>query len=90
MRRTSIYISKDITYINNHYTENISYEVLSDMLHFNASHINRVFKKNTGKSLHAFLLDYRLNIAMELLRSQTTPINEVATMVGFTDIPLFI
>ncbi len=79
-----------IQYIQNHYAEDISYEVLSEMLHFNASHINRVFKKNTGKSLHAFLLDYRLNIAMELLRSHAAPINEVATMVGFTDIPHFI
>ena len=26
----------------------ISYETLADIFHFNASHINRVFKKNTG------------------------------------------
>ena len=79
-----------IQYIQNHYAEDISYESLSEIMHFNASHINRVFKKNTGKSLHAFLLDYRLNIAMELLRSQAAPINEIAAMVGFTDIPHFI
>lgn len=79
-----------IQYIQQHYEEEITYETLSETFHFNASHINRVFKKNTGKSLHAFLLDYRLNIAMELLRSQVAPINEVATMVGFTDIPHFI
>ena len=79
-----------IQYIQNHYDEEISYEALSEIFHFNASHINRVFKKNTGKSLHAFLLDYRINIAMELLRSQAAPINEIATMVGFTDIPHFI
>jgi len=79
-----------IQYIQQHYEENISYETLSNRFHFNPSHINRVFKKNTGKSLHAFLLEYRLNIAMELLRSQDTPVNEVASMVGFSDIPHFI
>ena len=79
-----------IQYIQHHYEEDISYETMSEIFHFNASHINRVFKKNTGKSLHAFLLDYRLNIAMELLRSQAAPINEIAAMVGFTDIPHFI
>lgn len=79
-----------IQYIQHHYAEDISYETLAEIFHFNASHINRVFKKNTGKSLHAFLLDYRLNIAMELLRSQAIPINEIAIMVGFTDIPHFI
>lgn len=79
-----------IQYIQHHYDEEISYETMSEIFHFNASHINRVFKKNTGKSLHAFLLDYRLNIAMELLRSHAASINEIAAMVGFTDIPHFI
>lgn len=79
-----------IQYIQQHYVEDISYEILSENFHFNASHINRVFKKNTGKSLHAFLSEYRLNIAMELLRSQTAPVSEIASMVGFTDIPHFI
>ena len=79
-----------IQYIQHHYADEISYETLAEIFHFNASHINRVFKKNTGKSLHAFLLDYRLNIAMELLRSQVVPISEIAIMVGFTDIPHFI
>lgn len=79
-----------IQYIQQNYEKEISYEILSETFHFNSSHINRIFKKNTGKSVHAFLLDYRLNIAMELLRTQTTPINEVASLVGFTDIPHFI
>ena len=79
-----------LQYIQHNYNRDITYESLSEMFHFNASHINRVFKKNTGKSLHAFLLNYRINIAMEMLRSKTTPVNEVAIMVGFTDIPHFI
>jgi len=79
-----------IQYIQQNYEKEISYEILSETFHFNSSHINRIFKKNTGKSVHAFLLDYRLNIAMELLRTQTTPINEVASLVGFTDVPHFI
>lgn len=79
-----------IQYIQHHYDEDISYETMSEIFHFNASHINRVFRKNTGKSLHAFLLEYRLNIAMELLRSHAASINEIAAMVGFTDIPHFI
>lgn len=85
-----ILTQKIIQYIQQHYEEDISYEMLSEIFHFNPSHINRVFKKNTGKSLHSFILDYRLNIAMELLRSQATSINEIAVMVGFTDIPHFI
>lgn len=79
-----------IQYIQAHTAEEISYTALSKQFHFNASHINRVFRKNTGKSLHAFLVDYRIHAAMELLRSQDAPISEIAASVGFTDVPHFI
>lgn len=78
-----------IEYISTNYNKNISNKKIAEEFHFNASYINRVFKTHTGVAMHEFLLTYRLNTAMELLRTQNTSINEIAKMVGFESLPHF-
>ncbi|MBE6610954.1 MAG: AraC family transcriptional regulator [Ruminococcaceae bacterium] len=78
-----------IRYIQNHYGDEITYESLSEQFFMNPVYINRIFRKNTGSSLHSFLLNYRINMAMELLRSGSMPVKEIGPMVGFTDLPHF-
>ena len=74
-----------INYIQNHYRENITNERIAELFHFDSSYINRVFRKHTGVSLHAFLVDYRLNMAMDLLRTQNTAVSDIAAEVDFSD-----
>lgn len=74
-----------IEYVSKHYMEEITYETISERFHFNPSYLNRVFKAHTGKTLHEFLFGYRLQSAMELLRSQSLTVKEVATLCGFPD-----
>ena len=74
-----------INYIQNHYRENITNERIAELFHFDSSYINRVFKQYTGASLHAFLVDYRLNMAMDLLRTQNAAVADIAAQVGFSD-----
>ena len=78
-----------IKYIQKNYRDRISYDTLGEAFHLNPIYINRVFKRSTGSSLHAFILDYRINMAMELLRSSNIPTKDIATMVGFDDFPHF-
>lgn len=78
-----------IEYISANYSKKITNREIADAFHFNPSYINRIFKKHTGVAMHEFLLSYRLNIAMELLRTQNTPVNEIAKMSGFDDLPHF-
>ena len=65
-------------------------EIIGDYFHFNPSYLNRIFKENTGDTLHNFLVRYRINLAMDLLHTTNLPVNEVASTVGFSDIPHFI
>ena len=74
-----------IEYVSKHYMEEITYETISERFHFNPSYLNRVFKAHTGKTLHDFLSRYRLQSAMELLRSQSLTVKEVAALCGFPD-----
>lgn len=79
-----------IGYLQANYNKPIQSPDLAAHFHFNPSYLNRVFKAHTGFTIRTFLIDYRINLAMELLRSQSLTVSEVATAVGFGDIPHFI
>ena len=78
-----------IEYIQNHFTENINNEDIANHMNFNISYLNRVFKKYTKMTIHAFLLEQRLVLAMEKLKTETASVGEIALSCGFTDIPHF-
>lgn len=78
-------VNKIIEYIQTNYNQNISNAEIAEKFHFNHSYIGRIFKSHTGSSIHQFLLDYRMNIAKELLRSQNSSIHSIAHAVGFND-----
>lgn len=78
-------IKQVIEYVSKHYMEELTYERLAELFHFNPSYLNRIFKAHTGKTLHEFLIHYRLQSAMELLRSQSLSVKEVAALCGFPD-----
>ncbi len=56
---------------------------LADELGMSASHLRVLFKETAGVSLGRYLLNYRLNRAMALLRTTDLPIAELAEEAGF-------
>lgn len=82
-QKTTEIIRTLIEYFTNDYANEITYQSLQQKFHFNPSYLNRIFKAYTENTLHGFLLEYRLNTAMEILTSQNLPINQVATLCGF-------
>ena len=78
-----------IEYIQANYSKELKNEEIAELFHFNPLYVNRIFKEQTGSSIHKFIIDYRIGIAAEMLRTQKYPINEIASMVGFNDIPHF-
>ena len=79
-----------IGYIQKNYNKPIKNEDIAKYFHFNSSYLNRVFKAHTGFSVRTFVVDYRINQAMEMLRTQNINVGELAIAVGFSDIPHFI
>ena len=79
-----------IAYIQENYSSPIKNEDIAAYFHFNPSYINRVFKAHTGFSVRTFIIDYRINQAMEILRTEGLSVSDTALAVGFTDIPHFI
>jgi AraC-like DNA-binding protein len=57
---------------------------LSSKLGVSAFHLCRVFRKETGTTLHAFRLDLRLRIALERLAAGDADISRIALDLGFS------
>lgn len=78
-----------ITYIQTHFTEEISNEDIAEAIHYNSSYIGRVFRKYTGKTMHGFILEQRLENAKEKLSQEGYTVYEAAISSGFSDMPHF-
>ena len=73
------------TYINEHLSEPISLDMVSDVVGFNTAYFSTLFKKETGSTFSDYLLINRLEQAKRLLRETKCPVAEVCTRVGYND-----
>jgi AraC-like DNA-binding protein len=82
-RNTKDIISTITEYMEQHFSENISRDMLAEMEGLSPEHCSRLFKKETGKTLIAYLTDIRINHAKcELIRGQSS-ISHIAEYVGY-------
>lgn len=79
-----------MSYVGANYTKPIKNTDIANALHFNPSYMNRLFKSHTGMTVRAFLIDYRINAAIDLISGGEIATAELAAAVGFSDIPHFI
>ena len=56
---------------------------------FNKDYLAKLFKKETGLSIHAFVKEIRMKEACRLLVSSSDSITDVAAACGFSDMKTF-
>lgn len=78
-----------IRYIQANYKRHISNGDIGNELNFHPNYLNRLMLQHTGKSLHQYLLNYRLTKALDLLQSTSMTVTEVASETGFSDVHHF-
>ena len=61
----------------------LNVETLAEAMHLSRSQLHRKLKALTGLSASAYLRDYRLQRAHELLREEGSTVGEVSLRVGF-------
>lgn len=84
-------VSEILNDIAQNYQENISIGELAEHKYFmNGSYLSRLFKNETGKTFSAYLMEYRMNKAKELLESDLLRISDVAMLAGYNDVSRFI
>ncbi len=78
-----------ITYIQEHYRENISLEALAKVADRNPQYISSVFSKSCGMPIKEYITSLRMEEAKRLLRSTSLPIGQIGGMVGYQDSKYF-
>ncbi len=82
-------IDKAVEYIDNHYKEPLTLNIVADRLFLNSSYFCKIFKDETGESFTKYLINLRIQKAKELMADPTVKIYEVAEMVGYDDVQYF-
>lgn len=75
-------IRRMLVFIENHLSENLSVDDLSELIYMSRYHMMRLFKKETGRSVYEYLTERRLFFARELIR-QGIPATESCFQAGF-------
>ena len=81
-------IRQVLSYINEHLTEELSVEQLSEQVYLSRYHFMRLFKAQTGSTVHAYVRQKRLLSAARLIR-EGVPAGKAAADSGFGDYSAF-
>jgi len=83
--KSTVIVGQVIEYIGSNYASELSNDSIAAAFHFHPTYLNRIFKACTGSTLHEYVLHYRLNMAMEILRTQNISVSETGKLCGFTN-----
>ena len=78
-------VSKITEYIGLNWQKKISVEELAKMVALSESRTAHLFKEATGKSIHKYILEKKIQSAKELLRNTDMTVAEISRTVGYDD-----
>lgn len=80
------YTARAVNMIKKQYMKDISVHSMAEALGLDRSYFSNLFKKETGKSPGRYLMEYRMERALELLRRGRYSVSVVAASVGYGDL----
>ena len=84
MPATDSKIEEALSYINEHLSEELTVDRLAEKVYLSKYHFMRLFKENTGNTVHAYIRQKRLLYAARLIREGVNA-NKAAADAGFSD-----
>lgn len=78
-----------LTFLEEHYEDNITLEDASEMMGFSSSHFSRMFKQLTGTGFVHYLNIIRISKAAEMLKDSDKKITEISFLCGFSSVRSF-
>lgn len=79
------YVTKAKGWVKEHYKDNISISDAALEIGISESYLSRLFKSYMGYTFVEYLTDYRIKMAIELLKDHSVKVYEVAEKVGYHD-----
>lgn len=73
-------------YVEEHYREyDLSVNQMAEDLCFTPAYLCRIFKKETGNTINAYITDFRILKSKKLLKERNIKLYEISGKVGYTD-----
>ena len=82
-------VEETISYINKHFTEDITVGHLAERAGFSQYHFIRIFKKETGLTPYEYIINIRINTAKYLLRNSQLSVKDICFNTGFSSESVF-
>lgn len=82
-------IRQIMSYVQDHYREDMNLKTLADKYNMNASYLGTLFQKETGCSFARYLSNTKNRVAKELILNTNMRINDIAREVGYPDTSYF-
>lgn len=76
-------ISRVQSYIQEHFAEELTLNVLAERFYVSPSYLSRLFKKKTGVNFIDYLTGYRLEKAKEYLTKTSRKVYHISEMIGY-------
>ena len=76
-------------YVLKHFSEKTLLQKIASKYNYSFSHISRVFKQETGRTIQEYIRAIRIHEACRLLANTTNKITDIAEMVGYGDAKFF-
>lgn len=84
-RRQPQAIEEVLSHISTHLSDPLTIEDLAAKAYMSEYHFIRVFKKQTGYTPHAYIVDVRIHAAKYLLTNSDAPLKRICAECGFSD-----
>lgn len=82
-------VQKVVVMIESNLSSDLTLSELATSLNINASYLSTVFKKETGKTVTAYVNEKRIELAQELLKTTNLQIQTIAQYCGIIDVHYF-
>lgn len=83
-KNNELIIDKAISFVKANLTENITLKTVADYVSFSPVYFHNCFKSATGKTLHEYIEDLRIEKAINLLVTTDKTLAEIAYLCGFS------
>lgn len=72
-------------YVAQNYMNDIAFTDLASVAKLSRSHLSMLFRKETGLTFPAFLTNFRIHKACDIIEQKDIPFSDVAALVGYSD-----
>ena len=87
--KVSIYVERAISYIENHFRQDISLDMLAEQIKISPFYLSRLIKQNKGVTFIEYLTNVRIKEAKRLALKTTLPTKDIAEKSGYSNVTYF-